>query len=153
MSRFPTIDRRMLAATLGMGGLIPFVVLAWLSVRDPATQSAYRHSLLMYAASITSFVGAVHWGLAVRSAGRAREHLLQLVWSVIPSLASWAVTASAGTSAAGLIWIAGVLVACLIVDLLFLRTRAIPGWYFALRSVLTSVASCSLVLASLSGTG
>lgn len=143
---------RALAVVLGIGGLIPFVVLAWLCGRDTAGSREYQHSLLMYAAAITSFVGAVHWGLVLREVDATRRHVVQLAWSVVPSLAAWAVAVSSETGTA-LVRMAFVLAACWLVDAVFWRARAIPAWYFGLRSLLTSVAALSLVLAGLTNAG
>jgi hypothetical protein len=146
------MDARVLAVVLGIGGLIPFVVLAWLCVRTAAASGEYEHALLMYGASIASFVGAVHWGLVLREPIATRRHLVQLAWSVVPSLAAWAVTIS-GEPRAALVRLAIVLAFCWAVDAMFWRGRAIPAWYFGLRSLLTAVAAVSLALAGVAGTG
>ena len=145
-------DVRVLALVLGVGGLIPFVALAWLCVRGTAGSREYQHSLLMYAASITAFVGAVHWGLVLREANATRRHVVQLAWSVVPSLAAWAVTISTEPPVA-LVRMALVLAACWLVDTGFWRCRMIPAWYFGLRSLLSAVAVASLVTAGLAGAG
>ena len=44
-------DLRDLAVLLGIGGLIPFIALAWLGLRDTSGSSEYQHSLVVYAAS------------------------------------------------------------------------------------------------------
>lgn len=152
MSGRRAADVRVFAVVLGIGGLIPFVVLAWLSAGNAAGSREYQHSLLMYAASIAAFVGAVHWGLVLREADATRRHVLQLAWSVVPSLAAWAVTISSEPHAA-LVRMALVLAACWVVDAVFWARRAIPAWYFGLRSLLTSVAAASLVLAGFAGAG
>jgi hypothetical protein len=52
---------------LGHGGLIPFAVLA-LAVWWPSAghQAAISHALASYGATIASFLGAIHRGLAMR---------------------------------------------------------------------------------------
>ncbi|MBK9243678.1 MAG: DUF3429 domain-containing protein [Burkholderiales bacterium] len=85
------------AQTLGMLGLLPFfalAVLAWLpdsaAAGSLAIASLARLSLAAYAAVILSFLGAVHWGLALSGAEMrlplARQSLL---WGVMPSLLGW----------------------------------------------------------------
>lgn len=146
------MDARALAVVLGIGGLIPFVVLAWLCVRTTAGSGEYPHALLMYGASIASFVGAVHWGLVLREPVATRRHLVQLAWSVVPSFAAWALTIS-GEPRAALVRLAILLAVCWAVDAVFWRGRAIPAWYFGLRSLLTAVAALSLVLAGVASAG
>ena len=67
---FPSV-----AKYLGYGGVIPFVVLAF-SLVAGVDLSAYgladaTAKLLAYAAVIVSFIGAVHWGVAL---GISSEH-------------------------------------------------------------------------------
>lgn len=143
---------RSLAVLLGIGGLVPFIGLAWICLRDTSGSSEYQHSLVVYAASITSFVGAVHWGLVLGEANTTRRHALQLAWSVVPSLAAWGVTTS-GEPRTALVRMALVLAACWLTDAVFSRWGAIPAWYFRLRSLLTFVAVASLMLTGLASSG
>ncbi|MCP1175522.1 MULTISPECIES: DUF3429 domain-containing protein [Ralstonia] len=145
-------DLRGLAVLLGIGGLVPFIALAWLCLRDASGSSEYQHSLVVYAACITSFVGAVHWGLVLGEANATRRHALQLTWSVVPSLAAWGATIS-GEPRTALVRMALVLAACWLTDAVFLRWGAIPVWYFRLRSLLTFVAVASLMLTGLASSG
>lgn len=140
-----TTSVRGLAAVLGISGLIPFIVLAGLCLGDTSSRGEYQSWLLVYATSITSFVGAVHWGLALRAETATRMHTLQLAWSIVPSLAAWAVAVSSEPPAA-LVRMAIVLAICWLTDAGFARCGAIPAWYFRLRSVLTLVATASLAL-------
>lgn len=78
-----TTSVRGLAVLLGITGLIPFIVLTGLCLGDTSSRGEYQRSLLVYATSITSFVGAVHWGLALRAETATRMHTLQLAWSKI----------------------------------------------------------------------
>ncbi|KJJ94487.1 hypothetical protein UB44_24860 [Burkholderiaceae bacterium 26] len=145
-------DLRGLAVLLGIGGLVPFIALTWLCLRDASGSSEYQHSLVVYAACITSFVGAVHWGLVLGEANTSRRHVLQLAWSVVPSLAAWGVTTS-GEPRTALVRMALLLAACWLTDAVFLRWGAIPAWYFRLRSLLTFVAVASLMLTGLASSG
>jgi Protein of unknown function (DUF3429) len=55
------------ARRLGFGELIPFVGLAaalWLT--PPGNWPPARMALLGYGATISSFLGAIHWGLVMR---------------------------------------------------------------------------------------
>jgi len=81
-----------MASLLGYAGVIPFIVLAYacffniepgkrFGIDDPAV------ALLGYAAVIMSFIGAVHWGVALRLEAAAQSRLL--VYSVLPALVAW----------------------------------------------------------------
>ncbi|PLC40629.1 DUF3429 domain-containing protein [Ralstonia pickettii] len=146
MSTHSTV--RGLAALLGIGGLVPFVVLSGLCLGDPSSRVEYQRSLLVYATTIASFVGAVHWGIALRTATVTRLHAVQLAWSVVPSLASWVVAVSSEVPTA-LVRMAIVLGFCWLMDAVFVRRAAIPAWYFRLRSVLTVVAAASLAFSGI----
>lgn len=75
------------ARTIGYAGLIPFVCLSAMSVLWHGThQSTIILSLLAYGATIISFLGAIHWGLAMRDEQPDR---IAIIWGVIPSLLVW----------------------------------------------------------------
>ena len=80
------------ATWLGYAGLVPFVALA-LSLRFlPAELRDFSvFALTAYAATITSFLGAIHWGLAMRDAQNtnAGSSAALFAWGVVPSLAAW----------------------------------------------------------------
>ena len=142
-----------LARKLGYAGLIPFVLLAALLWTVRADVQAWvAIALVAYAASIASFLGAIHWGLAQRlaflqddvqngnNAARIRFHY---IWGVTPSLMAWLaaiIPAYAGLPLLGLI-----LSACYLVDR---RTYAGAGMAFWLpmRLQLTVVAVLSCLL-------
>jgi hypothetical protein len=71
---------------LGYGGLLPFV--GCLAIMLLADDRNWQHQaaiqLLNYAALIASFLGAVHWGAAVKGSQGAR-----LAWGVTPALVAW----------------------------------------------------------------
>lgn len=73
---------------LGYAGLIPFIGLALASAlaQEPFKASA-AFALLAYGASILSFLGAIHWGLALREPDGPPIALL--AWGVLPSLLAW----------------------------------------------------------------
>lgn len=79
----PTLTAR----AIGYSGLIPFIGLSAMSVlwRD-IHHSAVMLSLLGYGATIISFLGAIHWGLAMRE--EQPDHIA-IIWGVIPSLVAW----------------------------------------------------------------
>ncbi len=77
---------------LGYGGVIPFVLLTLLlvaPVQVPGIDAAMISKLLLaYAAIIISFIGAVHWGIALMLDDSDEQELL-MYYSVIPALSAW----------------------------------------------------------------
>lgn len=99
---------------LGYGGLIPFLALgiAAQTVADANWQALLLKANALYGASIVSFLGAIHWGLALGlhaaadpqcncAADAHRTEPVaaapawtsgELVWGIVPSLLAWAAT-------------------------------------------------------------
>ena len=133
------------AQRLGYGGLIPFVGLAlavWL--QDPSDRSRSLSALQGYGATILSFLGAIHWGLAMREA--PGQPTGWLVWGVTPSLVAW--VALLLNPAIGLWLIAAGLWACFMVDRLAYPKFGVRAW-LPMRLVLTLVASLSCIAGAL----
>lgn len=129
------------AKRMGYGGLVPFVLLAlgiW--VVDPADRAFCASALLGYGAVIVSFLGAIHWGLAMRDACCQTPALLG--WGVVPSLVAW--MALLTSPALGLLLIAGLLWACFAVDRVIYPRFQAQGW-LPMRLGLTLVASASCI--------
>ena len=136
----------LLALTLGYAGLIPFVgsvLMLWFEtdLLDWAIEI-----LLVYGAVITSFLGGIHWGLAMRAepadAGPREVHLL---WGVAPSIVGWiAVLLPSG----GLWLLVVLLLACWGVDSLIYPRLGLGRW-LGLRAQLTLVASTCCLLGAL----
>ena len=128
------------ARRLGLGGLIPFVSLAaalWLAPRGGWPLAGL--ALLAYGATISSFLGAIHWGLAMRD-GPA-PLVPSLLWGVVPSLLSW--VALLLGHAPGLVLIAALLWACFAVDRALYPRYRLQAWLpRRLRLTLVSSASC-----------
>ncbi|GBF89500.1 hypothetical protein Rsub_02072 [Raphidocelis subcapitata] len=129
---------------LGLTGAIPFVALAppvskhlfWLLPHDVG-----------YGISIVTFLGAVHWGLAMGSASMASPLMARAaresyLWSVVPSLSCFWLAAAEPAPASLILSL--LLPACYIVD----RARAnyLPTWYLALRGPLTLMATFGMLL-------
>lgn len=141
------------AKALGLGGLIPFFALAFasLTLHDDAARIAVG-AQIQYAAAILSFVGALHWGVALAapamSAGRTR---LALAWSVLPALyASAAVVApdllpDMDAAHTTLALLAAGFVATWLVDRLLYRGHPVPDWFARLRTPLTVGATLALL--------
>ena len=135
------------AAWLGALGALPFIGLAGAA---PFLESAPRifvvHALAAYGAVILSFLGGVHWGLAIGSQSHADHQALRtrLSVSVIPSLAAW--VALLFTEKTGLLILAAAIAVMLWVDIRATRDGNAPRWYPKLRIPLTAVVVAALLL-------
>ena len=132
---------------LSTGGLVPFVVIAsaiW------ALPEAYTPILLFwltsYAAVILSFVGAVHWGIAmVHPDMTEQDQSVFMTWSIVPALVGW-VSLLLPEKTGLLLLITTFVIQYAADHQLALRFR-VPSWYLRLRIGLTSVAVLCLLLA------
>lgn len=132
------------ARRLGLAGLAPFVggaLLVWLGL--PQEQHAFvTLALSGYAALILSFLGGIHWGLAMRLSA---PPALPLVWGVMPSLLAW--PALLMPPFAGLVLHGLLLVACYLVDRRLYPAQGVAHW-LTLRFRLSAVAALSCFLAA-----
>jgi hypothetical protein len=125
-----------LARRLALAGLLPFVagaLLVWL-VRDEAQVYAAL-GLSAWAALVCSFLGGIHWGLAMRE---AQPPVAALAWSVVPAMLAW--PAVLMPADAGLVVLGVLLVACYAVDRR-LYPRAGAAHWLTLRFRLSAVAA------------
>lgn len=79
-----------IALALGLLGLLPFIAggLGSLAFRDPLRAARALEALIAYGAVILSFLGAVHWGLALEEeTGLAQGARYGL--GVVPALVGW----------------------------------------------------------------
>jgi hypothetical protein len=135
-----------LARVLGYAGLIPFVSIAVAVWFAPSPWQATLHAgLLGYGAVILSFMGAVHWGLAMATDSPAARRQLGL--SVIPGLLGWAALLLPAPYGYALLLL-GFAGLCL-VDNLAGRGGLVPAWYPPLRVALTTGVVASLLLGGL----
>jgi hypothetical protein len=86
----------LVAWLLGFGGVIPFLVLflALLPGLSPGFASSQDITLwlLAYAAIILSFIGAVHWGVALakdEDAMNNQQGSWNFVYGIMPALLAW----------------------------------------------------------------
>jgi hypothetical protein len=131
-------------AWLGYGGLLPFIGLAVLMFADAGREALWSRALVGYGAVILSFVGALHWGVAMSAASLApglRRHAF--LWSVVPSLLAWVATVlPEGIGSAVLVL---GFAAHLTQDHRLAGPAALPAWYLPLRRRLTAVAIVCLL--------
>eukprot|EP00898_Chlorokybus_atmophyticus_P005202 jgi/Chlat1/5683/Chrsp37S05468 len=147
-------EQHIVPLVLGFAGAIPFLAFSplgevllplpgWLEGTHVRAQAAYG-------ASILSFLGAVHWGLAIAShgatvAGLAVPPMLnaaRYVWGVTPSLISAGALLLPPLPCLATLFTG--LGAAYIVDLEFAKRSLLPRWYMSLRLPLTIVAMLSI---------
>jgi Protein of unknown function (DUF3429) len=129
------------AYLLGYLALLPFVgaaLAAWLPLEVPRLW--VNHALFSYAATVVSFIGGIHWGLAMR---QQQPALSLYAWGVVPAIVAWLLSlAPAPWQVPGL---AALLVACYAVDRRVYPRQGVAAW-LALRLQLTAVAVVCCVL-------
>ena len=121
------------ALVLGLAGLLPF--LAGAAGAWVAGSPAYIIVINMqmaYGAVVLSFLGAVHWGLAMAQDDAVRWR--RLGFPIMPALAGW--LALMLPNPLGLVLLVLGFVAVFFADL---RSPRLPPWYKALRKPLTLV--------------
>lgn len=130
-----------LAWMLGLAGLIPFLAGAafqWFS--PPGWRMLAGSALLTYGAVIVSFLGGIHWGLAMRSSSAPGP---RLIWGVVPSLLGWLGVLLDSPWGQAVLVIS--LLACFAVDRVSYRELGLQAW-LPLRALLTTVASLSVAI-------
>lgn len=130
------------ARVLGLGGLLPFLAGAVaLAVLDaPGLKAWAATALVAYAALIATFLGGIHWGLAMRG---VQPVTARLGWGVSPSLLAW--VAVMLPASIGLSLLALLLVTCYAADRKLYASAGLSGW-LGLRLQLTSVATLSCLV-------
>ncbi|HKX95816.1 MAG TPA: DUF3429 domain-containing protein [Methylibium sp.] len=132
-----------LASRLGQAGLLPFVAGALAAWAAPeGLRAGAGFALQAYAALIISFLGGMHWGLAVRTAGGLPASLW---WGIAVSLAAW--LALLAPRSVGLLLCGALLLASYAVDRRLYPPVGAAGW-LRLRLHLSSVASLCCFLAA-----
>jgi hypothetical protein len=135
-----------LAAQLGYAGLLPFLAgaaMAWMPLHD-LPLIAPHWPLLAYGAVILTFMGAIHWGLAMHTGKMTTGSRNQLLLSAVPPLIAWlalALPPIAGYPVLGM----GFLL-MLFGDVKAVAHGQAPDWYPGLRGPLTFVALISLAV-------
>lgn len=148
------------AIVLGLAGLLPFIACTAGILFFPGQVPLQRlvQALIAYGAVILSFLGAVHWGLAlvepaITIPGAALIHTpgadrARLALGVLPALVGWAALL-VPLVASPLLGLAVLLVGfalTMLVEVQAGRRGLMPPGYLGLRWVLTSVVILCLVV-------
>lgn len=137
-----------LAVLLGYAGLVQFVggeLGIW--VIPLGWRPFVLDALLDFAAVILAFMGAIHWGLAMRAEETDEKAKLQLGLSVIPPLLGWAALAGGLPIGLSLPIFLFAFIGLYLADMHAVRVGLAPQWYPALRTPLTLVVCLSLLVA------
>lgn len=135
------------AAWLGGTGLIPFAALAaGAAAGGPELRANLLEWLIRYGAVIVTFIGALHWGVLMRSPGAPpHDQWRHLGWSVVPALGAW--LALALPPAAALAALIALFAVQLVMDRRLAMAQDLVPWFLRLRTRLTLVAVACLGLA------
>jgi len=148
MAKGPASSVPSAAAWLGGLGVLPFVGLSLATAfSNDDFKAQLSFALLAYGAVILSFLGGIHWGLAIGGVAQTDNVLLRrITLSIVPSLVAWAALLTPFRS--GFAVLAAAFIAMLLVDIRASRKQEAPAWYPNLRWPL----SCAAVAALLVGT-
>jgi hypothetical protein len=134
-----------LANKLGFSGLIPFILLTlacW--VVHPDWLGFFIKGQLLYGIAILSFLGGLHWGIALTSNNRPAGDIRQsLLWGVTPTILAWCSLINVGFGF--LVQIVGFVVAYQVDKRIYAR-YALPEWFLVLRYRLTCIVVTALAL-------
>lgn len=131
------------ALYLGFSGLLPFLGVPLLMAVTQSYLPEVAYAQVVYGASIVSFLGGARWGFALPEGSPAQPDWMNLGNSVVPSLLAWlALLCRDNITEGALVVIMGLGLA-LHYDLTLLP--GYPGWFKAMRTILTLVATFSLV--------
>ena len=134
------------AKSLGYAGLIPFIVFSIGSWFQLPMISDSTYLLTAYAAIILSFMGAIHWGIAMSSS--EDQNGKYFIASVIPGLSAWLALLMPQRYAIILLMVG--FIALIIYDWSVEKPQRLPGWYIPMRNRLTLVVVMCLMFAQLS---
>ena len=142
-----TLDEQVRVETMGVRlgylGLTPFVIGAVTALLSQELVSLAFQAFVLYSIAILSFMGGVHWGLALITGTRQSTRLLI---SVVPVVAAW-ICLIALPAPLTLAVLGGGFIAQWLIDRPILAELPIPSWYLEMRPRLTYVvAGCHLFM-------
>ncbi|XP_059200791.1 transmembrane protein 69-like [Centropristis striata] len=131
------------ALILGFSGLFPFLSPSLLMAETQLFIPEVAFAQMVYGACIVSFLGGARWGFAIPDGSPAQPDWRNLGNSVVPSLLAWLALLCRDNIAEGALVVIMGLGLSLHYDLTLLP--GYPSWFKAMRTVLTLVATFSLV--------
>ena len=128
---------------LGYLGLIPFLAGAVTALLSEELVSLAFQAFILYSLAILSFMGGVHWGLALIIGTRQSTRLLI---SVVPVIVAW-ICLIALPAPLTLAVLGGGFIAQWFIDRPILAELPIPSWYLEMRPRLAyAAAGCHLFM-------
>jgi hypothetical protein len=135
-----------LAKLLGYAGLIPFITFSALSWVENTVIDNPAYYLVTYAAIILSFMGAIHWGVAMSV--KSERANFQLAISVVPPLLGWLALLLPIIYGYSLLIVS--FIALCLLDREQNKQGVFPTWYYPMRVILTTIVVLCLILATFS---
>lgn len=129
-------------------GILPFIVITaglWLDMGD---RSMWGAALVSYAVMILSFIGGIHWGLALTSTQTGTARKMMFIESSVFVFAGWVVALSPIILPYKLIGLMILYGNIWVADKLYARRLSLPEWFLQARSVSTIIVMLCLVLAA-----
>ena len=135
---------------LGAAGAIPFVcttpqVRELLGYSRLVSSEDTARAQITYGATILSFLGGIHWGLAAvkHNNPTSGQLVARYSWAVTPSLLAWPALLMPEQLACGTL--IGGLLSAAAVDTRYAASGGFPRWMLPLRYALTATACTSLL--------
>jgi len=137
------------ALVLGFAGLVPFVMLALVANMESGTPRIETINIFFsYGACVLSFLGGLHWGLALADQLAPHERWVRMSYSAVPPLLGWLSLLAP--------WMQGLAILAVAFLLQYRMDRRLaqqadhlyPEWFLPLRLMLTVVVLlCMLAIA------
>ena len=139
---------RKLPLTLTLISAVPFVGLSIaVSARMFDDNSFVIHALLSYSTVILSFLGGIHWGIAITSyAHDKRTANMLIAESVLPSTLAWGVLLH-GPLHIQLLVLTILFTFVWAIDSILVGRKVISLWFFEIRCIITPIVVVSLYVA------
>jgi len=148
------------AVLLTLAGAIPFVLLTITVLGDPLASPIAIQVLISYGAVILSFVGAVHWGFALRDSAHpvngvpltpavlgAERQLL--IFGIVPAVIGWIALSAMmhfDAPALAIFLLLGGFFAAIVVETIGRGRGVVAGNYLALRWAVSIIVLLCLVI-------
>lgn len=137
-----------LPLTLTMLSAVPFVALSVaVSARVFENNAMVIHALLSYSTVILSFLGGVHWGIAITNyVHDKRVANILIAESVLPSVLAWGGLLHAELHIQ-LLLLTVLFTFIWAIDSMLVERKVIPVWFFEIRCIITPIVVTSLYVA------